>query len=243
MVYPVSSSFPDIQQRTMEEEEACVVVMVMSCQMNNAPTEDRRRRRTSPFILRLAAAGKRTERNALVGQATCQQMLMNKRTFSSHCHKYQMPSLRLRNSCCASSSYRSCAALFAEHRRDTVMTKQRGRECYKGMEKHENSRVHVIGKGFHECAVIVILEARNSFVRPYRNFIFLFRRGSILLAVGHIYTRSIYTQLCLYIIQYVELQTHDGFDIPRLVLHSKKSCNRPHFFFEMKKNRETLLGE
>ena len=63
-------------------------------------------------------------------------MLMNKRTFSSHCHKYQMPSLRLRNSCCASPSYRSCAALFAEHRRDTVMTKQRGRECYKGMEKH-----------------------------------------------------------------------------------------------------------
>ena len=31
MAYPVSSSFPDIQQRTMEEEEACVVVMVMSC--------------------------------------------------------------------------------------------------------------------------------------------------------------------------------------------------------------------
>ena len=131
-------------------------------------------------------------------------MLMNKRTFSSHCHKYQMPSLRLRNSCCASSSYRSCAALFAEHRRDTVMTKQRGRErenVTKGWKSMQNSRLHVIGKGIDECAVLATLEARNSFVRPYRNSIFLFSGGgSILLPVAYIHTHDRYTRSCVYIL-------------------------------------------
>ena len=129
-------------------------------------------------------------------------MLMNKRTFSSHCHKYQMPSLRLRNSCCASSSYRSCAALFAEHRRDTVMTKQRGRECYKGMEKHAKLSATCNRKGNRRmCGTRY--PGSPEFVRetvPELYFSFFRGRFHPLTSGIYTYTRSIYTQLCLYII-------------------------------------------
>ena len=128
-------------------------------------------------------------------------MLMNKRTFSSHCHKYQMPSLRLRNSCCASLPIDPALPSSQSIVETQWWQSSGGENVTKGWKSMQNSRLHVIGKGIDECAVLATLEARNSFVRPYRNSIFLFSGGgSILLPVAYIHTIDIHAAVFIYYI-------------------------------------------